>query len=247
MTAGNQSMKVRTSFEKRDAPIVLRRAETKVADGLREGPAVIEPVLRISWKDKKTTISSSGFKTWKLREQHLAHPEGRFLEACERRPSRHPNFSLRGRKRLEEGAAPGTVNRELDCLHRMMFLGQRAYAPPRSSLFPHFPRLAEEMCGRGSVSMMPTCAFRGAAPYHIQVAATIGYYTGDAKRGDSLPPVGEATSTWSSTGIRLELQGRPKLTPPRGLYMTGDFLEGDVEGEGSPRPVSIHTVHGWCI
>lgn len=40
-------------------------------------------------------------------------------------------------KRLDEKAAPATVNRELDCLHRMMILGQQH--TPQDHLYPTFP------------------------------------------------------------------------------------------------------------
>jgi len=49
---------------------------------------------------------------------------------------------------FEAPAAPGTVNRELDCLHRMMILGQR-HTPPKIIFIPHFPRLAEDNVREG--------------------------------------------------------------------------------------------------
>jgi integrase-like protein len=83
-------------------------------------------------------------------------------------------------KRLEEGAAPATVNRELDCLHRMMILGQW-HRPPKIIFIPHFPRLAEDNAREWFCEHDAYLSIQGAAPYHIQVAATIGYYKGMRK------------------------------------------------------------------
>ena len=60
-------------FEKRDAQIVLRRAETKVADGLREGPAVNRTRFEDLVEGLKNDYILKRRKTWKLREHHLAH------------------------------------------------------------------------------------------------------------------------------------------------------------------------------
>lgn len=77
--------------EKREGFVVLRRAETKVADGQREGPAVNRTRFKDLIEGLKNDYLLKRLKTWKLREQHLAHLS-QFLEACERRRSRHPNF-----------------------------------------------------------------------------------------------------------------------------------------------------------
>jgi hypothetical protein len=80
-------------------------------------------------------------------------------------------------KRLSEKAAPATINRELDCLHRMMVLGQRQ-TPPKVLHIPHFPKLAEENVREGFFEHDEFLALRGAAPDYIKVAMTIAYYTG---------------------------------------------------------------------
>jgi hypothetical protein len=50
-------------------------------------------------------------------------------------------------KRLDEKAAAGTINRELDYLKRMLILGSRC-TPPKVGGVPRFPRLAEENDGK---------------------------------------------------------------------------------------------------
>ena len=125
-------------------------------------------------------------------------------------------------KRLEEGAVPGTVNRELDCLHRMMILGQR-HTPPKVILIPHFPRLAEDNVREGFCEHDAYLCIRGASPYHIQVAATIGYYTG-MRKGEILSLQWDKHIDMEQHCIRLERK-QTKTNTSRGLYMEGDFLK----------------------
>jgi integrase len=125
-------------------------------------------------------------------------------------------------KRLEEGAAPATVNRELDCLHRMMILGQ-LHTPPKIIFIPHFPRLAEDNAREGFCEHDAYLSIRGAAPYHIQVAATIGYYTG-MRKAEILSLQWDKHIDMEQHCIRLERK-QTKTNTSRGLYMTGDFLK----------------------
>jgi len=80
-------------------------------------------------------------------------------------------------KRLEEGAAPATINRELDCLKRMMVIGSQM-TPPKVAKVPHFPRLAEHNVREGFLEHDEFLAVRGAAADHLKVPITIAYYTG---------------------------------------------------------------------
>src|SRR5437867_6431807 len=100
-----------------------------------------------------------------------------------------PKFQAYVAKRLEEGAVPGTVNRELDCLHRIMILGQR-HTPPKVILILHFPRLAEDNVREGFCEHDAYLCIRGASPYSHTSGGDDWILHRDAKRGDSLPPVG---------------------------------------------------------
>jgi hypothetical protein len=134
-------------LEKREALVVLRRAETKLADGQREGTAV----KRTRFEDLNNELRNDYLlkrrKTWKLCEQHLAHLKPLFGD-MRAKAITTPKLQAYVAKRLEEGAAPATVNRELDCLHRMMILGQR-HTPPKVIFIQHFPRLAEDNVREG--------------------------------------------------------------------------------------------------
>ena len=207
--------------EKREGLVVLRRAETKVADGQREGPAVNRTRFEDLIEGLKNDYILKRLKTWKLREQHLSRLKPVF-GGMRAKAITTPKLQAYVAKRLEEGAAPGTVNRELDCLHRMMILGQR-HTPPKIIFIPHFPRLAEDNVREGFCEHDAYLCIRGAAPYHIQVAATIGYYTG-MRKGEILSLQWEKHIDIEQHCIRLERK-QTKTNTSRGLYMEGDFLK----------------------
>ena len=208
-------------IEKREALVVLRRAETKVADGQQEGSAVKRTRFEDLIEELKNDYILKRRKTWKLREQHLAHLKPVF-GGMRVKGITTPKLQAYVAKRLEEGAAPATVNRELDCLHRMMILGQR-HTPPKIIFIPHFPRLAEDNAREGFCEHDAYLCIRGAAPYHIQVAATIGYYTG-MRKAEILSLQWDKHIDMEQHCIRLERK-QTKTNTSRGLYMTGDFLK----------------------
>ena len=128
-------------------------------------------------------------------------------------------------KRLGEGAAAATINRELDCVRRMMVLGAR-HSPPKVGHLPHFPRLAENNVRDGFLEHDEFLAVRGAAPDHLKVAMTIAYYTGMRMR----EIISERGLRWEQVVlgkqegcIRLAAT-QTKTKQPRVAYMTGDFL-----------------------
>jgi hypothetical protein len=182
--------------EKREALVVLRRAETKVADGQREGPAVNRTRFEDLIEGLKNDYILKRLKTWKLREQHLAHLKPVFggMRAKAITTSKLQAYVA---KRLEEGAAPGTVNRELDCLHRMMILGQR-HTPPKIIFIPHFPRLAEDNVREGFCEHDAYLCIRGAAPTTSKWRRRLDTTQG-CEKGRFSPSSGISISTWRST------------------------------------------------
>jgi len=104
----------------------------------------------------------------------------------------------------------------------MMILGQR-HTPPKIILIPHFPRLAEDNVREGFCEHDAYPCIRGVAPYHIQVAVTIGYYTG-MRKGEILSLQWDKHMDMEQHCIRLERK-QTKTNTSRGLYMTGDFLK----------------------
>jgi integrase len=207
--------------EKRDAITVMRKAEAKIAEGQHEGPLVRRTRFDDLVADLMTDYEKKGRKTWQRRQQHIAHLRPHFggMRVAAINSSHLNEYAA---KRLREEAAPATVNRELDCLHRMMVLGQRD-SPPKVMHIPHFEKLAENNVREGFCDHENYLCIRGAAPYHVQVAATIGYYTG-MRKGEILSLGWEKHIDLANQCIRLERK-QTKTKAPRVIYMTGDFLK----------------------
>jgi integrase len=207
--------------EKRDAQAVLKRAEGKVLDSQREGPMI----QRTRFEDLvgllKQEYALKGRKTWTRREHNLARLKPVFGGM---RVNAITTDKLQGfiTKRLDEGAAPASVNRDLDCLHRMMVLGSRQ-TPPKVGRIPHFPKLTEDNVREGFLEHDEFLSIRGASN-HLKVAMTIGYY-----RGMRLREIISARGLrWDQVdleegSIRLS-SSQTKTKTPRVIYMADDFL-----------------------
>jgi len=122
-------------------------------------------------------------------------------------------------KRKAEGAANGTINRELGCLKRMFRLGYRQ-TPPMVARVPHIPMLEEHNVRTGFFEHEDFLSLRGALPDYAKVPATLAYYSGMR--------MGEVFSLkWSQVNMtegKLLLKAQDtKTDTPRVLYLTGDL------------------------
>jgi integrase len=210
-------------INKKEAMQALTRAEGKVLDGQREGSQVHRTRFEDLVELLKQEYTLKGRKTWSRREQHIAHLKKVFgrirVKAIASEKLGHYVS-----RRLKEGAANATVNRELDCLHRMMVLGSRQ-TPAKVGRIPHFPKLAETNVREGFFAHDEFLALRGAAPFHIKVALTIGYYSGMRLR----EIIGEKGLKWD----QLDLEERcirlssiqTKTKTPRVIFMPDDFYK----------------------
>src|SRR5215472_2804291 len=121
-------------------------------------------------------------------------------------------------RRKEQGAAGGTINRELGMV-RAMFRHGMKQTPPKVAQVPHIPRLKEGKRS-GFFEHEDFLALRGALPDYTQVPVTLAYYSGMR--------MGEVFSlTWEQLHLR---EGRLYLKPqdtktrePRVLYLTSDL------------------------
>lgn len=77
--------------------------------------------------------------------------------------------------RLDEGAAPATINRELAALRRMFRLADRAGI---ARDIPRFDLLAEDNVRRGFFEEGQFAALRAALPEHLRPLAEVAYITG---------------------------------------------------------------------
>ena len=80
-------------------------------------------------------------------------------------------------QRLDEGAANGTVNRELAALKRMFKLGAQE-TPPKVDRAPYIPMLKEADPKQGFFESEEYLAFLQALPEHLRGVLTFAYRTG---------------------------------------------------------------------
>jgi integrase len=244
-------------LDKREAMLVLRKAEGRAAEGQRETPLVHRVKFEDLEEDLKQEYQIRGLKTWSRREEHLKHlrPVFKGMKITAINTARLREYIA---KRQWEKAAAGTINRELDCLHRMMVLGARQ-SPPKVLNIPHFPKLTENNVREGFFEHDEFLAVRGAAPDHLKVPMTIAYYTGMRMR----EIISERGLRWEQVNldeasIRLASQ-QTKTKCPRVIYMSEDFLKvirkaKELRDSGYPScPFVCHRngwpfsnlIHGW--
>jgi integrase len=82
-----------------------------------------------------------------------------------------------GSEKLEAGAAPGTINRELAALKRMLNLGAKQ-TPPKVDRVPHIPMLKENNIRKGFFEHGDFLALRDNLTEHLRGLATFAYKTG---------------------------------------------------------------------
>jgi integrase len=209
--------------DKREAMLVLRKAEGRAAEGQRETPLVHRVKFEDLEEDLKLEYQLRSLKTWSRRQEHLKHLR-RVFKGMKASSINTPRLREYITKRQGEKAAAATINRELDCLHRMMVLGVR-HSPPKVQTIPHFPKLTENNVREGFFEHDEFLSVRGAAPDHLKVPMTIAYYTGMRMR----EIISERGLRWEQVNldeasIRLGSQ-QTKTKCPRVIYMSEDFLK----------------------
>lgn len=88
-------------------------------------------------------------------------------------------------KRIKEGAAYATINREVALLRRSYRLGMEA-TPPLVSVAPRFPMLPENNVRRGFVATDDYDRLKTEMPPDLMALLVIGYHVG-CRRGELLP------------------------------------------------------------
>jgi len=124
-------------------------------------------------------------------------------------------------KRLDVGAANGTINRELSALKRMLNLGAQQ-TPPKADRVPFIPMLKESNVRKGFFEHDEFLAVRAQLPEHLRGIATFGYKTGWRRS--------EITGlTWKQVDlkqgiVRLE-PGVSKNKEARTIYLDDELTE----------------------
>jgi len=121
-------------------------------------------------------------------------------------------------RRKEQGAAGGTINRELGMV-RAMFRHGMKQTPQKVAQVPHIPRLKEGKRS-GFFEHEDFLALRGALPDYAQVPVTLAYYSG-MRMGEVFSLEWRQVS-WPDGKIYLEAEDT-KTDEPRVLYMTDDL------------------------
>jgi len=80
-------------------------------------------------------------------------------------------------ERMSEGAAPGSINRELSALKRMLNMGAKQ-TPPKIDRVPHIPMLKENNTRKGFFEHGDYLALRDALPDYLKGFVTFAYKTG---------------------------------------------------------------------
>jgi integrase len=123
-------------------------------------------------------------------------------------------------RRLQDGAANATVNRELAALKRMFRLALQN-TPPKVERVPYVPMLTESNVRQGFFEHADFLTFRSALPPHLRPLVTFGYKLGCRR--------GELTGLrWSAVNFRegsIRLSGRETKTGrPRTIHLDEELV-----------------------
>ncbi len=207
------------TLDKGEARRKLKQREGEVAEGRFHGLRVERIKFEELADDLRTDYTVNKKKTLRRVNELLAHLEIAFrgCRAVEITSDRIQSYIA---QRQAEGAANGTINRELGALKRMFSLA-RKHTPPKVSQVPYIQQLKESNIRSGFFEHEDFLALRGVLPDYAQVAVTLAYYSGMR--------MGEVCSlTWDKVNLaegKLSLKAQDtKTDTPRVLYLTGDLL-----------------------
>ena len=125
------------------------------------------------------------------------------------------------KKRMDEGAANATINRELSALKRSLNLGAKA-TPPKVNRTPYIPVLAENNVREGFFEHNEYLAVRDALPFYLKGPFTFAYKTGWRKE--------EITSiAWEHVDCENWIvylpPGVAKNKEPRMVYLDDELID----------------------
>lgn len=162
------------SERKADAARLLRDRLAALAAGRPTGPAV----ERTTYDDMARMLEDSfvvnGRKSLKRLRGALKHLAAEFKGVLARAMD-EARIGAYVRKRLDEGAANGTINRELTALKRMFNLALRAQRVARR---PHVEMLAEATPRSGFVERPQYEAILAKLPAAVRAVVAVAYLTG---------------------------------------------------------------------
>jgi len=204
--------------DKTDARRKLKQREGQVASGLYHGPQVARTRFEDLVAGIRQDYALNQRKSHRRLNDFINHLTASFKQM---RASAITTDKINSyvAKRRSEGAANGTINRELACLKRMFKLALQ-HTPQKVARIPHILMLEEHNVRSGFFSHEEYLAVRGALPDYAQIAVSIAYYTGLR--------IGEVLGLeWSQVDLH---EGKVALTPlqtktetPRIVYFPPDL------------------------
>ena len=206
------------SVDRVEAKRLLKEKEGEVATGLYRGPKI----ERIRFEDLAALVKQdyqiNKRKTARRIDEYMNHLKTFFrkMRATSITTERIKTYIV---KRQHQGAANGTINRELACLKRMFRLGFQQ-TPQLVVRVPHIPQLKEHNIRSGFFEHEDFLALRGALPDYAQVAASLAYYSG--MRMGEVCSLQWRQVNWTEGKLYLQAQDT-KTNTPRVLYLTGDL------------------------
>ena len=206
------------TLDRVEAKRLLKEREGAFASGLFRGPKI----ERVRFEDLAALVRQdyqiNKRKTLRRVDEYMSHLKTFFrkMRATSITTERIKAYIV---KRQEQGAANGTINRELGCLKRMFRLGFEQ-TPQLVTRVPHIPQLKEHNIRSGFFEHEDFLALRGTLPDYGQVAASLAYYSG--MRMGEVCSLQWRQINWTEGKLYLQAQDT-KTSTPRVLYLTGDL------------------------
>ena len=206
------------TLDRVEAKRLLKEKEGAVASGLYRGPKIersrFEDLAALVRQDYQINKR----KTVRRVDEYMSHLKTFFrkMRATVITTERIKAYIV---KRQQQGAANGTINRELACPKRMLRLGFQQ-TPQLVARAPHIPQLKEHNIRSGFFEHEDFLALRGALPDYAQVAASLAYYSG--MRMGEVCSLQWRQVNWTEGKLYLQAQDT-KTNTPRVLYLTGDL------------------------
>ena len=202
------------SKKEADAKRLLKRREGEISEGKLPGVYFDRVRFDDLSEDYLSDFRINAKKSLKRAENCLVHLK-RFFEGFRVPDITTPKIQHYIEKRMLEGAANATINRELSALKRMLNLAARQ-TPPKVERVPYFPMLKENNTRKGFFEHEDFLALRDALPSYLKGFVTFGY-----KYGWRLSEI--AKLTWSQVDrtsgiVRLEV-GETKNNEARTVYL----------------------------
>ena len=208
------------SLKEADAKRLLKKREGEISEGKLPGiyfdrvtfDEVAEDFLRDYRINQKKSL---------VRAEKSVNHLNDYFEGMRVPQITNPMINTYVEKRLSEGAANASINRELSALKRMLNIGAKQ-TPPKVDRVPYIPMLKENNIRKGFFEHGEFLALRNALPSYLKGFVTFGYKTGWR--------VSEIASlTWSQVDkqqwiVRLEV-GETKNDEARTVYLDEELKE----------------------